>query len=756
MSIQASSPYHAARGPAPVAGEGSWKKGPGRWSALMGRGLRGAAWAVAAGLGFVPSAYPAAGTESPPPLDERVRTFAVDRAGTARPGLPLSFGVAVDPADPLARFELRRAGEAIDAGFTTLGEHPDGRPGFVLVEARDPGRGPLDLVELPADAPRGSAARRATWEPVDDDDGVAAAPRWVLELEGAYGARIVCEPRPRAVLERPGGTRVVRHGGAFVLDDDHPLLRVDVYETHFPFTAEYGVLEIVVRNDSLEDAHGPVRFEGLRLRPRGAPAERLAVAWASSEQARSGRDTRGPYLDLFAETDPEGRWLGDWQGKAWRGLWGRASLEGGAWESALRWLERPTALIPDPREAAATGWYGPIEAHAPGFTPDASFSERAASRLSWSWTDGWSGARGDTRYSGSTGSARLGLHGEASLRWVQSGHRAFVDWLVPTAYAQALRPFPREFDAALHPDVWLWDGRPRARSGADLLGRDDPVELPREWRLERELTWLDEWHGWNGFDTDHLTLDLVRDLYLLTGSPWAERELRAMGEALATHDAFRTGSALGNSRAIGWQLRALAQLDGVLGGERWLAGAERIVRGASDRAQVHRGLTWLTILDADPRGLADSAFEYPWHLAIACYGLDAFLRRRPESGGEVAAELLDRLCATLAEGCFDPDEQLFAYAVSPHDPEGRRTSGPRGTTEWIPSAVVLGWARRDDDSAAPWMARVRAHAAALAPGPSYRASGGTWSYWQPFVVVRSIGFGRESAARALGVGGRGE
>ena len=467
--------------------------------------------AVAACLLFL-TILGAAGQGASEPESHRDRRVLYERAGHERTGLPVSAGLAVDPRGPDSRWELRAPDGVVPASFCELGRHGDGRTGFLLAEFLDPGTPELVLREY-FEGEAGAPAGRPTPGAAGEGE-LGPPPGLEARLVGAQGTRIEVALEPRTRTLRPGGVVVDELAAVFRDDTGGPLLQVEAFVTRWPFAPELALAEVVLRNDFLDDAHGPVRFADLVLAAGGREWPRMAVAWERAGESRvlPPRDTGGvAEARLFGRAEREGLWLGDRQGKAWRVLLGRRGMGYGEWKRAVAWLEQPTILVPEPAEAAATSWYGPITGMPWAFRPAEPYSTRHLDRLRWSWEEGWSGSRGDWKFSNSTGSARVAPLQEATLRLVQSGDRRFFDWLLETAYAQALRPLFRDFRAADHPGVWLWDGRPRQRGDSDLLGRDAPRELPEEWRVERDFEWLEEWHGWNGFDYEHLTVELVRE-----------------------------------------------------------------------------------------------------------------------------------------------------------------------------------------------------------------------------------------------------
>ena len=681
----------------------------------------------------------AAGQEGGSGDEPEPRTLALlcDRAEELREDLPLRFGIPIAPGPAGQSYQLLHRGRVLEAEFERLGQHPDGSTGFLGIRALDPGRGGFDLL-VDATGERGEPARDFVWEAPPAE--LRSLP-WRAALLGAEGARIEVELATEWVRQTPlGWTEYAR--ADFVDPEAGRLASVEAWVRRLHAAPLYATAEVVLRNDDLDDARGALRFADLELWVDDPEWARLGAAWARSKGTSVERTRAGARLRLFGGLDNEALWLGDFQGCAWRVVVARREFARERWVDLLHWNERPSLLIAEPRAQADSGWYGSSWGAPFGFAPDAAIDERNLARLRWGWESGWSGARADTKYSASTGSERVGPLYEPALRFWQSGERRYYDLILETGLQQALRPFPRDFVAAEHPAAWLWDGRPRNRSGADLLGRDRPRALPREWNTHREFVWLDEWHGWNGFDWEHLTLEPWYELYLRSGSPWARRELRAVGEALATYAVYSEGAPFGNSRSFGWMLRAFAQLHALDGDERWLEAGARMVRAALN-SLGEAEQAWLSRIGPDARGLGDAVFEYPWHLAVALWGLDAYLRRDPPQSAP-ALELCARLADTLAGPCFDVQSGLFKFAVSPDDPQQFRLAGPSGTLEWIPGALVSVSEHYPEERSELWVQRALLHGGNLWQRQSYELSGATWAWWQPVVRARALGFSRSS------------
>lgn len=342
----------------------------------------------------------------------RDRRLLVARGGSGREGLPLEAGVAVDPAGLDARWELRDEGGPVDADFTALGFHPDGRVGFLLIEAVDPGRGTLTLRELPADAGQGDLAQlreRGLGEGVDP--GVPGLPDVAVEVLGADGQWVRVVPAFAGASGGQPGLGVRRRAE---LPDapGRPPLVAEVSGRRRRDLPHLVPIELELANPSERPAE--VRALAVRVLDSERSWGHLAVAGVEAVPVERGPE--GVSARLFeAGLSGSPVVLAPGEVRRWRLLLGSEGLAGPAWRNAREWLRRPSLLVPEPRGAAATGWYGSVCGSTWTLRPDAAHTGQAIARL----------ARGP----GGSGAEAHPPMSELALRFAQGGDGRAVDTL---------------------------------------------------------------------------------------------------------------------------------------------------------------------------------------------------------------------------------------------------------------------------------------------------------------------------------------
>ena len=198
----------------------------------------------------------------------------------------------------------------------------------------------------------------------------------------------------------------------------------------------------------------------------------------------------------------------------------------------------------------------------------------AAQRAAGDWHD-WTtaaqfgpfGSRGDPLTTGQTGTPRNGPLTPELAHAVQTGDTRLLVVLEQKAWTQALRPYHLYgLRVENGDDLLLWDGVPLYPGSRDLshesLGRrvlfqHDPYPGYRT----RVLGGPQHAHGFEPFDEEHWSSDLLFDYWTVSGDAWAKEELRQLGESLRglmrPHGYFT--STLQPARAEGWIMQGLVQ-----------------------------------------------------------------------------------------------------------------------------------------------------------------------------------------------------
>src|SRR5439155_2786585 len=168
-------------------------------------------------------------------------------------------------------------------------------------------------------------------------------------------------------------------------------------------------------------------------------------------------------------------------------------------------------------------------------------AQRAAfDYFEWAGADhfGPFGSRGDPLATGQTGTPRNHPLSPELAHAVQSGDVRLLTVLEQKAWIQACRPYHLYgLRVGNDDDLLLWDGVPLYPGSRDLshesLGRralrqHDPYPAYRTMVLGGPL----HAHGFEPFDVEHWSTDLLFDYWTVSGDAWAREELRQLGESL--------------------------------------------------------------------------------------------------------------------------------------------------------------------------------------------------------------------------------
>ncbi len=177
------------------------------------------------------------------------------------------------------------------------------------------------------------------------------------------------------------------------------------------------------------------------------------------------------------------------------------------------------------------------------------------------------GSRGDPMPSGTTGTPRNAPLGQELAHAVQAGHNRLLSVLEEKAWIQAVRPY-HLYGLTVGDEqlLFLADGIPVYPGSRDLshesLGRraivnNDPYPAYRS----RVQTGFAHSHGWEHFDHEHWTNDLLFDYWTVTGDCWAHEELRQLGQTLKSMMRLSTYATqyIQAVRAEGWTMQGFVQ-----------------------------------------------------------------------------------------------------------------------------------------------------------------------------------------------------
>jgi hypothetical protein len=262
-------------------------------------------------------------------------------------------------------------------------------------------------------------------------------------------------------------------------------------------------------------------------------------------------------------------YLADAQTRRYRFLLGMAP--NGANPSELaRWQNTVVAMTEKPiyplatqrawEETRAAGLLGgPI----PG--PDDAFQRALGEYGSWNGANhfGTWGSRGDAKPTGTTGTPRNHPLGPELAHAIQGNCHQLVQMLEQLAWAQAMRPYHLfGLQVGAEQQMTLWGGTPYLQVPGESLGRramknNDPY--PQYRSLSQGQPWA---HGWEPFDHEHWSTDLLFDYWTISGDAWAHEELRQLGESLkgVMRLQYYFTAGVQPARAEGWTMQGFAQV----------------------------------------------------------------------------------------------------------------------------------------------------------------------------------------------------
>ncbi|HKE00540.1 MAG TPA: hypothetical protein VKE69_05990, partial [Planctomycetota bacterium] len=457
----------------------------------------------------------------------------LENGGEAKPtGLVISTAV---PFAPGAVRDVAEIGLDAPGEVEPLETHRDGSVRWARVRVRPVWKGlRATFVELRRGGKRPELPTEAFGEP----------PPLSLVLEGQDGVerRAEIAPAQWRSIERSELREVLRASARHIATKatggtalPPALFACELFLERFR-GAPFVFATVVLRNDPPSDPVGAMRFRSYRLE---VPAPwKTAVAWPQQNGVAIEAHSSGASVTWLLPRETADLWLGDGQTKAWRCLLDPSGDEA-RFRSLARVLEHPFLPGLKPAELVRSRAWGDLGDVVLGPPPEAASSLAQAEFARVHGTAGrpgereygWASAWGDVKDTHQTGSPRNGLCSDGVVRTLQTGFREWFDLAYERATQQALRPILRGLRAADHPQAMLYEGMPHP-SWPDRLGRErDPDPNLGRFREGTAGGWLQETHGWNGFDEQHFTVDDLYAIHLLTGDPWVRFELESIGQA---------------------------------------------------------------------------------------------------------------------------------------------------------------------------------------------------------------------------------
>ncbi len=386
---------------------------------------------------------------------------------------------------------------------------------------------------------------------------------------------------PGTVVQSTPLVQVTRHRGYHVASGTQAGIGRDYLTSTFYVTEFRDVpvvlVDWIVGNDYLGADSVPAGSTDKNLRPLGTVDVR--GAWflckgatqvmpyrASTEGIAAAASLAGGYSGFRVMQDT---WLGDAQTRRYRFLL-RFEPAGASPAEAQAWQQTATAMVQQPlfplasqpawEETRAAGLLGgPI----PG---PADAAQRADSEFqAWrnaSWFGTW-GSRGDSLPTATTGTPRNHGLSPQLAHAIQAESDGQLLMLEQLAWAQAMRPYHLwNLQVGADQQIMLWDGTPLLSVQGESLGRralrdNDPWPQYRTLSVGQSRS-----HGWEHFDHEHWSSDLLFDYWTVSGDAWAKEELRQLGQSLKglMRLSYYYTAAIQAARAEGWCMQGFAQV----------------------------------------------------------------------------------------------------------------------------------------------------------------------------------------------------
>ncbi|MFQ5507442.1 MAG: hypothetical protein ACE5F1_21985, partial [Planctomycetota bacterium] len=389
-------------------------------------------------------------------------------------------------------------------------------------------------------------------------------------------------------------------------------------------------------------------------------------------------------------------WLDDGQTMVWRfnllyadTTTSREELE--AWEAVFRAETeaplRPLATLRTWQESDALGINGgpvsgPLDAGA-----------RARKELVvWRWGKDFGpfGSWGDVKWTAQTGTPRNGPCSAELGHAIQAEEPGLLEVLEGKARRQALRTCHMwGLRVGSGNEIYLWNGIPLRKgeriTSLENLGRKQLYDLNLYAAYRTGVNWSWHDHGWNAYDQEHFTTDLLFDYYTVSGSFWARDELRMLGQCLKglMRLGFYFTSAVQPARAEGWTMQSFVQCYVATGDEDLKRYALRRINEVVEpkRLRTHPSRTLTLEWDHSRTGFPSSTgFFMPWQHAMVAYGyLGAYRFFGSKTALRIAEDVVYTVQHSAVFGYRDPKFGFVDYGLRYYVPAMYRSA-------WIPAS----------------------------------------------------------------------
>ena len=341
-----------------------------------------------------------------------------------------------------------------------------------------------------------------------------------------------------------------------------------------------------------------------------------------------------------------------------------------------RWRDTATAMLAEPlfplatqrtfAETRAAGLLG-----GPVAGPADSAQRAAAEYGSWAGAGhfGTWGSRGDPQVTATTGTPRNQPLTAELAHAIQGNHARLLETLEQKAWAQAMRPYHLfGLTVGAEQDIMLWDGTPHWTS-PESLGRrafqtNDPYAAYRTLNAGQPRA-----HGWEHFDHEHWSCDLLFDYWTVSGDAWAQEELRQLGESLKGLMRLRTyfTAGLQAARAEGWCMQGFAQCYQATGDaalkDYAMRRAVEVVDANRNKNHASKALTFQSNYPGTSFPMSHE-FYMPWQHGALLYGyLGAYVAFDEQLLLDIANDVADTVQYAWVTNYNDPTRGLVANGL---------------------------------------------------------------------------------------------
>ncbi len=353
-------------------------------------------------------------------------------------------------------------------------------------------------------------------------------------------------------------------------------------------------------------------------------------------------------------------WIDDGQTRRYR-FHVRIENPAGAEPAKLQWRTTFGAFHTEPlmplADLATWQGTGALGLHGGPVTGPSNAKERATSE----WNE-WRGRNhfgtfatfGDVQGTATTGTPRNAPVSPELVRAIQGQEPRLLTVLEQKAWAQAMRPYHLYgLQVGAEQAIQLWDAPPLFQGGRDLspesLGRRAVLRNDTYSAYRTRVVPNHDAHGWNWYDHEHWSTDLVFDYWSVTGDAWAKEELRLLGECLKGLMRLKTyfTSGIQAARAEGWCMTGFVHVYLATGDPSVKSYAQRRIREIVEAQRRKDHPSKAMMMQGSYAGTQfgpNHTFMMPWQHGPVVYG---FLSAAVFFDDEVAMKIAEDVVTTV-------------------------------------------------------------------------------------------------------------